>query len=391
MDCNSEDKNEKMQNLIDIILKQHDAFKYQTGAFIDTLYVTPNNSSIIKKVKANLNEVYIFSCKISSLLEEAKLATDTREQDKGNEDANIKQGININIKLSNDSKLGIKEFDKKKLTTKNVNKEDIYDYASKIEDNNNQIKHEQPPGFYGEWDFNIDSLGYSSGFNIFKQNNSGFKVKNENTNSMNIIDQLDFDKINSKGLSNRNIFDENSLHKNFEPVFENYNNKDPLIKNELTNVKIESPNCDQKNTSIGGNVFLTNKKRKRGSYKIVCLETKLEAVRLARITSIKEASESLKIPEKNIKRWLRNGPERKKGAGRKTTDPNMEKHLLQWIAKEYRNTGQFPDSKEIKRMAKDLTRYDEFKASKGWCDKFLRRNALFFEYLKEETIGYKKC
>ena len=27
------------------------------------------------------------------------------------------------------------------------------------------------------------------------------------------------------------------------------------------------------------------------------------------------------IPEKNIKRWIREGPERKKGAGRKTLDP----------------------------------------------------------------------
>ena len=56
----------------------------------------------------------------------------------------------------------------------------------------------------------------------------------------------------------------------------------------------------------------------------------------------------LQIPEKNIKRWIKNGPERKKGAGRKTMDPNMEKNLLQWVAKTYRNTGTFPDNKEIK-------------------------------------------
>ena len=51
----------------------------------------------------------------------------------------------------------------------------------------------------------------------------------------------------------------------------------------------------------------------------------MEAIRLARIKSIKEASEIMQIPEKNIKRWMKNGPERKKGAGRKTMDPIMEK------------------------------------------------------------------
>lgn len=36
---------------------------------------------------------------------------------------------------------------------------------------------------------------------------------------------------------------------------------------------------------------------------------------------LKETAELLKIPEKNIKRWEWNGPEWKKGAGRKTMDP----------------------------------------------------------------------
>lgn len=47
----------------------------------------------------------------------------------------------------------------------------------------------------------------------------------------------------------------------------------------------------------------------------------MEAIRMARIKTIKEASDMLEIPEKNIKRWIKNGPERKKGAGRKTMDP----------------------------------------------------------------------
>lgn len=75
-----------------------------------------------------------------------------------------------------------------------------------------------------------------------------------------------------------------------------------------------------------------SKARKRGRYKICSLDKKIEAIRIARIKSIKEASEMLNIPEKNIKRWIKNGPERKKGAGRKTMDPEMEHRLLQWIS-----------------------------------------------------------
>lgn len=56
------------------------------------------------------------------------------------------------------------------------------------------------------------------------------------------------------------------------------------------------------------------------------MEFKNEAIRLAeKCHSTRRASELLGVPEKNIKRWIRNGPERKKGAGRKTMDPNMER------------------------------------------------------------------
>lgn len=91
----------------------------------------------------------------------------------------------------------------------------------------------------------------------------------------------------------------------------------------------------------------------------------------------------LEIPEKNIKRWIKNGPERKKGAGRKTMDPNMEKNLLNWVAFEFSKKGEFPDNKEIKNKAKFFSNQDIFKASKGWCDKFLRRNSRYFERMKK--------
>ena len=110
----------------------------------------------------------------------------------------------------------------------------------------------------------------------------------------------------------------------------------------------------------------------------------MEAIRISRIENSKVASDLLNIPEKNIKRWLKNGPERKKGAGRKTMDPLMEQNLLNWIAEKFRKTSELPDNKELKIQAKIFSSLEKFKASKGWCDKFLRRNSRFFQHLKEE-------
>ncbi len=62
----------------------------------------------------------------------------------------------------------------------------------------------------------------------------------------------------------------------------------------------------------------------------------------------------------------------------------MENQLLNQITKKHRRMGVFPDNKEIKIQAKIYSTLDKFKASKGWCDKFLRRNYRYFEYLKEK-------
>jgi hypothetical protein len=125
--------------------------------------------------------------------------------------------------------------------------------------------------------------------------------------------------------------------------------------------------------------------KKRGNYKICPKEMKVEAIKLAKKTSSKEASEILGIPEKNIKRWIKNGPERKKGAGRKTMDPEMEESLLKWIEKiMYDNDGIFPESKDIKLKAKEFSSNPTFKASKGWCDKFIKRNSMLFDHFKKK-------
>ena len=116
------------------------------------------------------------------------------------------------------------------------------------------------------------------------------------------------------------------------------------------------------------------------------MSLKNEAIRLSKIKSVKEAADTLCITEKNIKRWLKNGPERKKGAGRKTMDPRMEHRLLDWIKDEFNRNKGLPDSKEIKSKARSFSENETFKASKGWCDKFLKRNDHLFNALREEKI-----
>lgn len=89
----------------------------------------------------------------------------------------------------------------------------------------------------------------------------------------------------------------------------------------------------------------------------------------------------MKISEKNIKRWIKYGPERKKGAGRKKMDEDMETNLLKWIEDKFVKYKVLPDNREIKIKAKLLSSIPYFKASKGWCDKFVSRNHIFFEDL----------
>lgn len=57
-------------------------------------------------------------------------------------------------------------------------------------------------------------------------------------------------------------------------------------------------------------------------------DTKKKAIEMAKNhKSLKEAASFYNVPIKSLKRWLKVGHERKKGGGRKTKDPAMEKKL----------------------------------------------------------------
>lgn len=118
--------------------------------------------------------------------------------------------------------------------------------------------------------------------------------------------------------------------------------------------------------------------RVRGNYQSYSEELKQKVIDFALrrgTNGAAEAAEKFGVPVKNIKRWIKNGPVRKKG-GRKTQDPKMERELAQWVRKHLRDHRVMPKTKIIKEKAKEMSSHADFKASKGWLEKFLARNHL---------------
>lgn len=68
--------------------------------------------------------------------------------------------------------------------------------------------------------------------------------------------------------------------------------------------------------------------------------------------------------------------------GRKLKDPQMEAKLLRWIKNFDKKNQKIPGKDKIKCIALELSTCKEFKASKGWIDKFFRRNEEFFNLIR---------
>lgn len=125
-------------------------------------------------------------------------------------------------------------------------------------------------------------------------------------------------------------------------------------------------------------------RRVRGPYRKYDEATKRAAIAMAKQVGNDYAtvSKKLRIPAKNIKRWIASGAVRKKG-GRKTQDPKMESNLNNWIQGYIATYKKMPSSREIKLKAMDFSsKAMPFKASKGWLEKFLARHG----YTKNKAI-----
>lgn len=407
------DENEAVvKNLLDIVSRQHEAFKFQTGTFIDTLYGSHSNSKVVQRVKANLNEIFIFSCKISSLLDDAKqISGSSKAHEQCSRDSLVStsednKGIEINVKVvmepdkSSGNNLGTENGEKSVETNR---KQEL---GPDPRENDNDLffddetdgKKESSLVFDNcfELDPNVKSRGFE--YDVFKTIATAEGTRQELPSNVDLLVQLDLDRLNTLFFNHQNsIFEEKLTPVSLCPVPQTFNPEQaeknyfrkiislPRIETLSPQLKLETklepkPQIQRKKRLKKEDYT----KRLRGPYMICNLTTKIDAVRLAKATTVKFAAQKFSLPEKNIKRWMNNGPQRKKGAGRKTMDPGMEVMLLQWMRKYYRTHRSLPDSRDIKVEAKRISKFNEFKASKGWCDKFLRRNTMFFENLKEE-------
>lgn len=113
---------------------------------------------------------------------------------------------------------------------------------------------------------------------------------------------------------------------------------------------------------------------KRGPYKSYTMDEKLKAVELFldHDLSITEISRNLGIPCKNIKRWATEGVFRKRGGGRRRTNPTLEDDVHRWIESNYEFGDNVP-VEQIQQYALSRSRDPTFKASRGWAIKFIDR------------------
>ena len=125
--------------------------------------------------------------------------------------------------------------------------------------------------------------------------------------------------------------------------------------------------------------------RKRQSYETTF---KLKSVEAAEKSSKEAAAREFKVDSKRIREWCRQKEQllalkkRKKakrrrldGAGRKPRDPEMEEELFQWIV-ERRSRHLRVSRRMIRLQARTLSPDDEFKASRGWLQRFMKRHDL---------------
>ena len=162
-------------------------------------------------------------------------------------------------------------------------------------------------------------------------------------------------------------------------------NKNPNIKQEeIENESLEDENSESEDPEPIESSFNESEGRayKRGPYKSYSMQEKMDAVNLLLRDdmSITEVSRTLNIPCKNIKRWATEGVFRKRGGGRRRTNPGLEDDVDRWINKHHR-FGESISIEEIQEYALSRSTDSQFKASRGWAIKFIDRFNLRSRYI----------
>lgn len=109
----------------------------------------------------------------------------------------------------------------------------------------------------------------------------------------------------------------------------------------------------------------------RGKYKILDEAMKKQIVEETLHSTIVDVARKYDVSVNNICRW-RKRCDRRSGAGRKVSDTEMEGELLRWI---HSQSGVI-SRKTVQKKAIELGKSEGFKASKGWFERFYKRNKL---------------
>ena len=103
-----------------------------------------------------------------------------------------------------------------------------------------------------------------------------------------------------------------------------------------------------------------------------------------------------KVPRKSLRRWSHVGCMRKKGCGRKTKNPKMEEKLVEWY-NEVIKKNKCVTAKMIREKAVQISNDKDFLASKGWLEKFKKKNNIqiinnknYKKYIDVNNNSYNK-
>jgi len=129
-----------------------------------------------------------------------------------------------------------------------------------------------------------------------------------------------------------------------------------------------------------------NTRAKRGKYKMFSESRKTEITLLAKKIGVRQAAKASDIDLKRLRRWIKHGIKRKPGGGRKPLYPELEEKIIDRICETARKTNKIMNRNDIRQLSSKLSTDPEFKASKGWLDKFICRHKDVFSKLKEGTM-----
>ena len=174
-------------------------------------------------------------------------------------------------------------------------------------------------------------------------------------------------------LNDKNSFDENSL-----------NNEDYIkeIKRQVTEIIRNRKISSSKMNEI---LQVNDDDKYRKHYFMFSSEAKQFCLDLINKKNfpLDITMKMCKVPRKSLRRWSHVGCMRKKGCGRKTKNPKMEAKLVEWY-NEVIKKNKCVTAKMIREKAVEISDDKDFLASKGWLEKFKKKNNI-------QIINNKNC